>query len=98
MSTYGFQMDDVYQGENLSPVIKEFAGIFLDGGFKICGNRILKAHFLNVALKHNAETRKARPVKIEDNARIDGFVSAIDAMTVRQKWFNDISYMLKNKR
>ncbi|NLI22275.1 MAG: terminase large subunit [Clostridiales bacterium] len=94
---YGYHMDDVWQGENLSPVLKEFEGILLDGNFKIAGqNRLLKAHFLNVALKQNMETRKSRPVKIEETSRIDGFVSAIDAMTVRQKYYNEIGYMLKN--
>ncbi len=94
---YGYHMDDVWQGENLSPVIKEFEGILLDGNFKIAGqNRLLKAHFLNVALKQNMETRKSRPIKIEETSRIDGFVSAIDAMTVRQKYYNEIGYMLKN--
>lgn len=92
----GFQTDDVWQGENLAPVIREFEGIIKDGNFKIADNNLLKAHFLNVALKHNMETRKFRPVKIEQRARIDGFVSVIDAMTVRQKYYNEIGEMLKN--
>lgn len=96
MKAYGFHMDDVFQGENLAPVIREFEGILLDGNFKIADNSLLKAHFLNVALKHNMETRKFRPVKIEQRARIDGFVSVIDAMTVRQKYYNEIGVMLKN--
>jgi phage terminase large subunit-like protein len=52
---------------------------------------------MNVALKHNAETRKFRPVKLEERARIDGFVSAIDAMTMRAKYFAEIGEMLKNE-
>ena len=96
MNNYGFHMDDVYQGENLTQVIKEFEGILKDGDFIIVDNSLLKSHFLNVALKQNMETRKVRPVKIEQRTRIDGFVSAIDAMTVRQKWYNEIGEMLKN--
>lgn len=96
MKAYGFHMDDVFQGENLTPVIKEFEGIIKDGNFIICNNNLLKAHFLNVAMKQNLETRKIRPVKIEQRSRIDGFVSNIDAMTVRQKWFNEIGELLKN--
>lgn len=84
----GWQTDDVWQGENLAPVIREFEGVIKDGNFKIADNNLLKAHFLNVALKHNMETRKFRPVKIEQRARIDGFVSVIDALTVRQKYYN----------
>ena len=96
LKSYGFHTDDVWQGENLAPVIREFEGIIKDGNFFIANNNLLKAHFLNVALKHNMETRKFRPVKIEQRARIDGFVSVIDALTVRQKWFGEVGEMLKN--
>ena len=96
MANYGFHMDDVYQGENLTPVIREFEGIIKDGNFKIADNNLLKTHFLNVALKHNMETRKFRPIKIEQRAHIDGFVSVIDAMTVRQKYWEECGELLKN--
>ena len=96
LNDYGFHTDDVFQGENLAPVIREFEGILKDGNFCIADNNLLKAHFLNVALKHNMETRRFRPVKIEQRARIDGFVSVIDAMTVRQKYNAEIGEMLKN--
>lgn len=96
MKSYGFHLDDVFQGENLTPVIREFEGIIKDGGFMIVNNNLLKAHFLNVAMKQNTETRKIRPVKIEQRSRIDGFVANIDAMTVRQKWYNEIGELLKN--
>lgn len=94
----GYQTDDVFQGENLTPVIREFEGILKDGNFKICGgNNLLKSHFLNVALKHNLETRKFRPVKIDQRKHIDGFVSVIDALTVRQKYYAEIGAMLSNE-
>ena len=96
LSGYGFHTDDVFQGENLTPVIREFEGIIKDGNFKICSNNLLKGHFLNVALKQNMETRKFRPVKIERRAHIDGFVAVIDAMTVRQKYYEEVGELLKN--
>ena len=96
LKDYGFQTDDVHQGENLTPVIREFEGIIKDGNFKIADNNLQKTHFLNVALKHNMETRKFRPVKIEQRAHIDGFVSVIDAMTVRQKYWEECGELLKN--
>ena len=96
LNVYGFKTDDVFQGENLTPVIREFEGIIRDGVFKICSNKLQKIHFLNVAMKKNAETRKIRPVGIDKNARYDGFVSVIDAMTVRQKYYAEIAYLLKN--
>lgn len=97
LNNYGFHTDDVHQGENLTPVIREFEGILKDGDFYIVNNNLLKLHFLNVALKHNMDTRKFKPIKIEQRARIDGFVSVIDAMTVRQKYWDEIGYMIKNE-
>jgi len=97
LKTYGFHTDDVWQGDNLAPVIREFEGTIKDGDFLIANNNLLKAHFLNVALKHNLEKRTFRPVKIEQRKRIDGFVAVINALTVRQKYFAEVGEMLKNK-
>ena len=97
MDMAGFHMDDVHQGENLTPVIREFEGIIKDGNFHIPGNPLLASHFCNVALKQNNETRKVRPVKIEQRRRIDGFVSVICGMTVRQKYYHEIGEYLKNE-
>ena len=96
MEQYGFHMDDVYQGENLTPVIHEADGLLRDQTLQLGKNNVLKAHFLNVAMKQNTETRKMRPVKIDPRCHIDGFVAVIDALTVRQKWFDQIGEQLKN--
>ena len=68
-----------------------------DGRLHIGKNVLLKAHFLNVALKHNLELRRFRPVKISSRARIDGFVSVIDALTVRQKYYLEYEYLFSNE-
>ena len=96
MAQYGFHMDDVYQGENLTPVIHECDGLLRDKTLQLGGNNVLKSHFLNVGMKQNEETRKIRPVKIDPRCHIDGFVAVIDALTVRQKWFDQIGEQLKN--
>ncbi len=96
MSGYGFHMDDVYQGENLSPVLHEADGLLRDKTLQLGTNNVLKAHFLNVGVKQNIETRKLRPVKIDQRCHIDGFVAVIDALTVRQKWYDQIGEQLKN--
>ena len=96
MEQYGFHMDDVYQGENLTPVVHECDGLLRDETLQLGKNNLLKAHFLNVALKQNEETRKVRPVKIDARCHIDGFVAVIDALTVRQKWYEQIGAQLKN--
>lgn len=37
-----------------------------------------------------------KPVKIDARAHIDGFVSVIDALTVRDKWYEQLGALLKN--
>ena len=98
MEQYGFHMDDVHQGENLTPVIHEMDGLLRDKTLQLGQNNVLKAHFLNVGMKQNEETRKIRPVKIEQRTHIDGFVAVIDALTVRQKWYDQIGDQLRNER
>lgn len=98
MQQAGFHMDDVHQGWNLSPVILEAEGLLRDRSIHLGQNNLLKSHFLNVALKQNTENRKYQPVKIEQRCHIDGFVAVIDALTVRQKWFDTIGIQLSNKR
>ena len=97
MEQYGFHMDDVFQGENLTPVIHEVDGLLRDKTLQLGDNNLLKAHFLNVGMKQNEETRKIRPVKIDPRTHIDGFVAVIDALTVRQKWYDEIGARLKNE-
>ena len=98
MAAYGFNMDDVYQGENLTPVINEVDGLIRDGAFDCGDNDLLKIHFLNSALKLNNETNRKKLVKISATQRIDGMAAFLDAMTVRQKWWNEVGGQLKNAK
>lgn len=97
MEQYGFHLDDVFQGWNLSPVILETEGLLRDKTLLLGKNNLLKSHFLNVALKQNTENRKYQPVKIDPRCHIDGFVAVIDALTVRQKWYEQIGQQLANQ-
>jgi phage terminase large subunit-like protein len=97
MEQYGFHMDDVFQGENLTPVLHECDGLLRDQTLQLGTNNLLKAHFLNVGIKQNEENRKIRPIKIDSRCHIDGFVSVIDALTVRQKWYDQIGEQLRNE-
>ena len=97
LSSYGFNMDDVYQGENLTPGINEVDGMIRDGAFNCGDNDLLKIHFLNAALKLNNDTNRKRLVKISATNRIDGMAAFLDAMCVRQKWYAEIGGQLKNE-
>ena len=92
-----YRMDDVYQGTNLTPVIREVEGLFRDGKFRCGNNELLKIHMLNAAIKADIEQNKVKLVKIEPTKRIDGTAALLDAMCVRQKWWNEIGYRLKNE-
>ena len=94
----GFHLDDVYQGDNLHPVILETEGLLKDNKINIGDNDLLKIHLLNSAVKLNVERGRGRLVKINQTARIDGAAALLDAMTVRQKYYNEIGQRLENKR
>ncbi len=97
MKTYGFHMDDVFQGTNLTPVIREFEGYIKDGAFNMGKNDLLKMHLLNAALKIDAEDQRVKLIKIAKTERIDGAAALLDAMCVRQKWHDEIGEQIKNE-
>ena len=84
MEAYGFHMDDVYQGENLYPVIQEMEGMLEDGKIHIGDNDLLKAHLLNSAVKISTERGRGKLIKLSPGAHIDGTAALLDALTVRQ--------------
>lgn len=98
MQAYGFHMDDVFQGYNLTPVIRETEGLIRDQVFRIGDNDLLKVHLLNSALKTEADSGKSKLVKLSASDHIDGTAALLDAMTVRQKWYAEIGQQLKNER
>lgn len=96
MQQYGFHMDDVYQGFNLTPVIRETEGLLKDGKIHIGDNDLLKVHLLDMAVKTDSESGRCKPVKLAPTAHIDGGAALLDAMTVRQKYYAEIGEQLKN--
>ena len=92
-----YQMDDVFQGTNLTPVIREVEGLIKDRRFNFGDNDLLKIHLLNSALKMDTENNKVKLVKISAKEHIDGTAALLDAMCVRQKWWNEIGFRLQNK-
>lgn len=97
LKAYGNQVDDVFQGENLWPVIQEAEGLLKDGRINIGDNDLLKAHLLNCALKMNTQRGRGKIEKINATLHIDGAAALIDSLTVRQKWWSQIGEQLQNK-
>lgn len=94
----GLHCDDVFQGEQLYGVIQETLAMFEEGRFRIGDNDLLKIHLLDSAVKMSTERGRGKLVKISPNAHIDGTAALLDAMTVRQKWFDQIGPQLRNER
>ena len=97
MKAYGFQMDDVFQGYNLTPVINEMEGLMREGKIRYAKNSILKMHLLDTALKKDNESNKVKIIKLDSKCHIDGTAALLDALCVRQKWYGEIGSQLENK-
>lgn len=97
MTQYGFRMDDIFQGENLWPVLQEMEGLIADGRVHIGDNDLLKMHLLNAAIKMSTERGRGRLVKVSPGLHIDGTAALADAFTVRQKWYGEIGEQLRNE-
>ena len=97
MKGYGFVMDDVWQGYNLSPIIRTMEGELKDGRIHIGDNDLLAVHLLNVALKADGTTERVKIEKTSKTDHIDGAAALLDAMTVRQKWHAELGGRLKNE-
>jgi len=96
LSADGFHCDSVIQGENLTGIINTAEGMFKDGVFMIGDNDLLAIHFLDSALKCNAETGRKKLIKMNTNAHVDGMAALLDAVCMRQVHFEEIGEQLKN--
>ncbi len=98
MEAYGFNMDDVYQGDQLYGIIKEFEANTEAGRVHIIGdNDLMKIHFLDCAIKMSTERGRGRLVKLSPTAHIDLAAAVIDAFTVREKWWPEVGQQLQNE-
>ena len=96
LNSYGFICDDVFQGENLYPILLDCQGLLEDGKLHIGDNDLLKMHLLNAAIKMSVERGRGKLVKVSPGVHIDGTAALIDALCVRQKWYGEIGEQLKN--
>lgn len=97
LERYGFRCSDVYQGDNLWPVLQEMEGLFKDGKVHIGDNDLLKIHLLNSAIKMSMERGRGRLVKIAPTMHIDGVAALADGFCVRQRDYDEIGERLRNE-
>ena len=96
LEAYGFHCHEVGQGENLTGIINETEGRFLDGSMHIGDNDLLKVHCLDSAIKVNAENNRKKLVKLARNLHIDGMAALLDAMCMRAFKHDEIGEQLRN--
>lgn len=92
-----FHMDDVNQGYNLTPVINETEGLIKEGRFNFGDNDLLKLHLLNAGVAIESEHERKMLIKVNKRERIDGTAALLDAMCVRQKYWQEIGAQLRNE-
>lgn len=92
----GFNVDDVKQGPNLTPILRDFEGDLKDGKYDIGDNGLLASHLLNVAVDISLSDGRLTPKKLDSRSRIDGAASLFDALTVKDKYYAEIGKKLLN--
>ena len=97
MQKKGYQMSDVYQGYNLTPVIREAEGMISGHKIHIGDNDLLKVHLYSTALKTESGSDRVKLAKVDYQSHIDGTAALIDALCVRQHDYGIIGAQLANK-
>ena len=96
MKSYGFHMDDVYQGYNLTPAINEMEGMLRNGDMRLGNNALLQTHILNTALKMDTESKRVKIIKMNNKVHIDCVAALLCALIVKSKYYETIGEQLKN--
>lgn len=96
MEQYGFHMESVTQGENLTGIINETEGRAKDGDYNVGDNDLMAVHMLNATIKINAETRRKKLIKPSTTERVDGMAALLDAMCMRLVHGAETGEQLKN--
>ena len=97
---YGFHVDSVTQGFNLSGIIDSMEALMKSGKLRSAeDNDLLKIHFLDTAVQiesnTNAHARK-RLVKLTKNSHVDGVAALLDALCMRQVYWTELGDRLQN--
>lgn len=97
---YGYHVDSVTQGYNLSGIIDSMEGLMRAGRLRCADNNdLLKIHFMDAALQvesSNSTHSRKKLVKLTKNAHVDGVAAVLDALCMRQVHWDDLGERLQN--
>lgn len=101
LEAYGFHMDSVFQGFNLTGIEDNFEGLLKSGLFRCANdNDLLKLHMMDAAQQMEAGTSahaRKKLVKLAKNAHVDGVAAILDALCMRANKWNELGGQLMNK-
>ena len=101
MERYGFHLESVFQGYNLTGVSDTFEGMLRAGLIRCADdNDLLKLHLMDAAQQietgTNAHPRK-KLVKVSKTAHVDGVAAILDAMCMRANHWTELGDRLSNE-
>lgn len=101
METYGFHMESVFQGFNLTGIEDNLEGMIKNGQIRCADdNDLLKIHFADAAQQTETGTSahaRKKLVKLSKNAHVDGVACILDALTMRANHWAELGDQLKNE-
>ena len=100
MQTYGFHMESVFQGYNLTGIEDNLEGLLQNGQLRCADdNDLLKLHMMDAAQyieTANTTHPRKKLVKISKNAHVDGVAAILDALCMRQQHWAEYGPQLMN--
>ena len=101
MEGYGFHMESVFQGFNLTGIEDNLEGMVKNGQLRCADdNDLLKLHFVDAAQQIEAGTSahaRKKLVKMSKNAHVDGVAAILDAVCMRQNHWSELGEQLRNE-
>jgi len=101
MEQYGFHMESVFQGFNLTGIQDNLEGMLKNGQIRCADdNDLLKLHFVDAAQQTETGTSahaRKKLVKMSKNAHVDGVAAILDALCMRQTHWAELGDQLKNE-
>lgn len=101
MEAYGFHMDSVFQGFNLTGIEDNFEGLLRSGLFRCADdNDLLKLHMMDAAQQMETGTSahaRKKLVKMSKTAHVDGVAAILDALCMRATKWTELGGQLMNK-
>ena len=101
MEKYGFHMESVFQGFNLTGIEDNLEGMLKNGQIRCANdNDLLKLHLMDSAqLIESGTSAHARKklVKLSKNAHVDGVAAILDALCMRQNHWAELGGQLANE-